>query len=530
MKIYIITLSLFCFGFLRAQNNLSKDYTYTVGEPYENIEEAPNGYWPFYYAFKDNQILTVKRNRKQLIIQKLDTETLKLISSKEIIDLPKNNMQEKIACLDNKYYYFYSSWSGKKTRHERLYYKEIDFKKGVLSDKSNLLVDIPEKIKSFMGLDKFTIKSSRDSSNLMVKYSKIPKVKNNNKSYELIGLHVFEKDLGEIWSKDYKIPHTETKTEIIDYQISVSGDVYMLLKVFHDNSEKDKKRGKDGAQNYHIEIHKISKDSEDTLKIDLDDKFINGINMHLNKSGKLIVSGFYTKGRVKERYISNNTDGVFIFSFDKDDNLIYKKTHEIPLSILKQYESDKANKKLSKKEAKNDAEFPYLAPKYLGINETGITLIGEQFFETEYKGRFRQHYHDMLITKLDDKGDLLWMKKLPKRQKRGKDETLSELSFSYFLSNQYHHLIFLDNIKNIELPLNKVPNLHIGGYGGYLTVYKINDGQGTVNKEAIFDTNKVGKNKLEINYINDRLIEISESEFIIEVLSKKGNRLIKVSF
>lgn len=530
MKIYIITFSLFYCYFLNAQNNLSKDYTYTVGEPYEYIPAAINGYFPFFYATKDNQIMAVKRNLKQLIIQKMDVENLKLISTEEITDLPKNFKHEKILSLNNKYYYFYSSWSGRKTKHERLYYKEINFEKGTLAGKPTLLIDIPEKIKSYFGFDKFIMKTSRDSSKLMVKHSKIPKVKNNNKSFESIELHVFDKDLNEIWSKNHEIPNVETKTEIIDYQVSAFGDVYMLSKIFHDNSEKDKKKGEDGAQNYHIEIHKISKDSENIIKVDLDDKFINGANIHLNKIGNLTVSGFYTKGRVKGKYISNNTDGIFIVSFDTDNNLIYKKTHEIPLSILKQYESDKTNEKLSEIETKNEAEFPYLRPQYLGINDTGVTLIGEQFFQTVFKGKSRQHYHDMLITKLDNNGELLWMKKLPKKQRRGRDSTLAELSFSYFLSDNYHHLIFLDNIKNIKLPLNKVPSLHIGGYGGYLTTYKINDEKGTVNKDAILDTNTVGENQLEIDYINDRLIEISENEFIIEVLSEKGNRLIKISF
>ncbi|PKV52052.1 hypothetical protein ATE84_4154 [Aquimarina sp. MAR_2010_214] len=530
MKTYIITFTLLCCCFLNAQDNLSKDYAYTIGEPYENIEGVYNGYWPFYYTLKDSQIMSVKGNRKQLVVQKFDTENLNLISSKEITDLPENKMQEKIVALNNRYYYFYSSWSGRKTKHERLYYKEINFEKGTFSDQSTLLIDIPEKIKSFVGLDKFDINTSRDSTKLVVKYTKIPKIKNNKKSFELIKLHVFDQNLKEIWSKEYKMPYSETKTRIIDYKVSTYGDVYILSKIFHDNSKKDKKRGKDGAENYHLEVVKISKDSESTLTLGLDDKYINAANMHLNKTGELTVTGFYTQGNVKERYISNDTDGVFIFRFDKGGDLIYKKAHEIPTSILKQYESDKTRKKLKEKESKNEAEFTNLTPQYLGINDTGITLIGEQFFETEYKGRFRQHYHDMLITKLDNKGDLLWMKKLPKKQKRGKEETRKELSFTYFLSNDNHHLIFLDNIKNIELPLNKVPHLHIGGYGGYLMTYKISDDNGTVSKDAIFDTNKVGEDELEVDYRNGRLIEISKNEFIIEVLSKKKNRLIKISF
>ena len=103
------------------------------------------------------------------------------------------------------------------------------------------------------------------------------------------------------------------------------------------------------------------------------------------------------------------------------------------------------------------------------------------------------------------------------------------MSYSYFHTNGNHYLIYLDNVKNINLPLDKIPALHIDGMGGYLTAYKVNDATGDVSKGSILDTRKV-KAKLAVHqFSNNRVIKTAEDEFIVEVYKKKKEDvLIKV--
>lgn len=105
-----------------------------------------------------------------------------------------------------------------------------------------------------------------------------------------------------------------------------------------------------------------------------------------------------------------------------------------------------------------------------------------------------------LLSRIDAFGALTWMKKLLKIQsgvpKMGQVYDTSKTykgGMSYFYTNGNHYLVFLDNVKNIDLPLNKIPTKHSDGHGGYITVYKVNDNSGEVSKNNIFDTRNASK-------------------------------------
>ena len=60
------------------------------------------------------------------------------------------------------------------------------------------------------------------------------------------------------------------------------------------------------------------------------------------------------------------------------------------------------------------------------------------------------------------------------------------MSFSYFANGDDTYLFYTDNIKNLNLPVNKEPSYHQDGRGGYLVYSKI-DGNGNVTKGDLFD-------------------------------------------
>jgi len=124
-----------------AQNELSPDYSFNVSEPYQVYDAAKK-----YYFSKDQQILTVKPWKKYLVIQKFDVDGLNLLSKKEYKDLPDNYVVEGMIEMQDKYYFFYSSWSGKKTKHERLYYREINFETGEFTGEPVKIIDVAGKL------------------------------------------------------------------------------------------------------------------------------------------------------------------------------------------------------------------------------------------------------------------------------------------------------------------------------------------------------------------------------------------------
>ena len=560
----LILLGLFFVITLQAQKSLSKDYSYTVSEPYQVYDAAKK-----FYFNKDGQMLTVKPWSKYLVIQKFDATGLKLTSLKEYNDLPKNYVVEGMEELQGKYYFFYSSWSGKKTKHERLYYREIDFEKGEFIGEPKKLIDVSGKLAGAsllasttgspfgigMGVvDKFHFMVSKDESKILVQYRKKPKIKSDKKSHDIIGVSVYDTTLEKIWSNEYRMPYTERRMNVLDFAVDTESKGYMLAKVFHDDSNKDKKKRKDTESNYHIELFRLLNGTDKIIKtkVELDESFINGISLFENEQGEMICAGFYNKGihdktgmsLLSKEFKANSADGLFVCKLSKEGTLTDKKTYEIPLDILNQYVSNRTKKKNKKKDSKGKAEFEYLKLKDLLFNKDGsLILIGEQTYTIRHrtsKGRvyYTFHNNDILITKINPKGDLAWMKKIPKRQKgapkMGQVYDTSKtfqggMSYSHFYTNGYHHLIYLDNVKNINLSLDKIPALHSDGSGGYLTSYKINDVTGDVSKGSILDTKNVKPKLAVYQFSNNRVVKTAKNEFIVEVYKKKKEDvLIKV--
>lgn len=557
-KIYgLLLLCLFTFE-LSAQKSLSPDYDYEISEPYKVYDAAKK----FYFS-DGNQILTVKPWKKYLVIQKFDVENLKILSEEKYEDLPDNYVVEGMIQLQDKYYFFYSSWSGRKTKHERLYYREINFETGKFVGDPIKLIDVSGKLAgspmstytatstlmsgsfSFGAgvVDKFDFLTSKDDSKVLVQYRKKPKVKRDTKSHDIIGVNVFDKELNSIWKKEYRMPYTERRMDVLDFAVDSEAKGYMLVKVFHDDSNKDKKKRKDKNANYHMELFRLmdgSKEIEKT-KITLEEKFINGISLFESVDGYMICAGFYTNGLNNKLH---NSDGLFTCKITMDGELTDKRSYEIPVEVLNQYVSNRTKKKNNKKDKKGKAEFTDLKLQNLVINSDGsLVLIGEQKYvvrHTTSKGRvyYTFHYNDMLLSRINASGELSWMKKLPKRQsgapKMGQVYDTSKtyqggMSYSYFFTNGNHYLVFLDNVKNADLPLNKVPAKHSDGHGGYITVYKVNDDSGEVSKSNIFDTRNAAEKLGLHQFSNNRVVKTAENEFVIEFYKKKKEDvLVKV--
>lgn len=323
------------------------------------------------------------------------------------------------------------------------------------------------------------------------------------------------------------MPYTERRMDVLDYSIDKQANAYILAKVYHDDSNDDKKRRRDKEANYHIELFRIPAGTNTINKteIEVKDKFVNGLSIFEGPEDYMVCAGFYNNGKN-----AKSADGMMMFKVKKDGDIYAKSFNEIPLEIINQNLSAKQRRKNEKKEKEKEEEGEgegaeiraFTMDKVVIENDGSIVLLGEQYYTvTHYSQKHTYtsyHYEDILITKIDPSGKMSWIKKLPKKQAGTSGQ--GGMSYKHFFVNDNHYVLYLDNVKNYNLPADKKPAVHSDGKGGYFTSYKINDTTGEAKSGSVFDMRNVDDMTM-YQFSVGRIIEISKDEFAIEFYKKK---------
>ncbi len=486
------------------KNNPAEEFNVSWGVPYE----IPKKYTDLGYLsnLEDGILQISAKYAADVIIQRFDLKKLSP-TNRLAIDLskkPDHFVPDLFTDFNNEFYMFYSTWD-KEAEREHLYADKIDLKQGTFAENPKELIKAKKIAGKLIGTglyrfntaEKYDFHFSIDSSLLLVTYRLYTNVKNDAVSRDVMGFNMFDKDLNKVWGKDYRMPYTEEMMDNIDYAVTSGGDAYMLCKVYEGKRIEKKKDN----PNYHYEVLKFGPgDSEvKPIKIRLADKFINDLLMTVGFSGEIICAGYYksdlkTTGNTPDKY--NHTDGCVIAKIDQNDSvlIVSKGYYEFPAEILKAFERPADQKKVEKKDEKDQAEAPGLYLRKILISDDGsITFVGEQYryvfwTSTSSTGSVSTHeryyYGDIFVMKIGPDGNMAWVQKIPKNQQGAQGRR--GMSFKYFWSGGNYYFFYLDNIKNLNLPSTVVPAVHMDGAGGFLTVCKI-DQDGKLTKGSLMN-------------------------------------------
>jgi len=530
---HIFQLLIFCLipAFGISQGNADNNFEVKVGKPYRMVDSYYNN-----YLVHEDVLLNFKWVKDDVIVEKFNTNTLSMVSTKTYSDFPDKFVIENIEILKDKCFFYYSLWD-KKNENEQLFCRELDINKGTFIDKGKLLFKVDGKVTGMMAgngrlygiqvVDKFKFQKSYDDSHLSVNYRKKPRTKNDDKNYDEIGLYVYDADMNALWNKEVRMPYHESQMDNLDYYVNEKGDCFILTTVFNDHSGKMKLTN--GKANYHIELLKISGGNDEIIKtpIMLKSNLISSIALYQSRDNELVMGGYYSGKDIEK------VEGVFSFRVEDSGILKDEFMFEFPVDFLNENASKKEIRKNERKDKNDKAEMSFLSMRQVVAGGDGsILIIGEKSFSktsTSANGKMvntTYYYQDIIVSKIDSAGNLAWNKKLPKRQV-GTQGTM-DMSFELITLKNKHYFLFLDNINNKNLNTFDVPKAHRSGVGGWLTAYIVDSQTGVVSKSYYLDTRKV-KGVPIYKFSTDRIVKTSENTFVFEVYRKnKQDVLIEV--
>jgi hypothetical protein len=219
-----------------------------------------------------------------------------------------------------------------------------------------------------------------------------------------------------------------------------------------------------------------------------------------------------------------DTDGYVGFKINADGTFSDKVHSEFTTELLKQYTTEKEQKNIDKPRTKGESnELLKIALQDIHICENGdLVFVGEQKFSVTINstpgmsGGTMYYNKDIIISKVKTDGNVVWTKKIPKNE-------LSVPTFSYAYSKDNNYFIFVDDIHNIDLPLNKKPAVAYGGHDEFMSIVKVSDLEGTIINGAVFENEEFKNYDVKKYMVYYKYpVKISNNELMFKLHKTKG--------
>jgi len=521
-----------------AQPTLSKEFKITNSEPYIVVDADVKQY----FADNNGFSYSIKTNRNSVIVQKFEIQSMKEVARNEYKDLPPYNKVIDIVQIGDNYYYLFESFENK-TQTRLVHLREFltkDCSLGkdkILFASDGEVADVTENetygnwgltigYSSFKVIGSpFKVYESFDHSKIMINYRRNPLMKSDKANHDLLGFFVFNASFDLIWGREVKMPYSEKEMNNIAYTVGSDGTVYMMSLY---REQKD------------FRLLTIPQTGDLTVKVvDRGDFTFKNLYIQETKDGNLDFLGYYATG-IEYKFwegswgtLSFNTNGIRYFQISKQGEILKSKNVEFPIGLINKYESEFQRDKNEKREEEGKAGIRDLVLRKFTVNPDGsIFILGEQYYFTQkfntqtFQMTYQFYYEDLVATKLNADGEVLWMQKLPKRQfgtqgRRG-------MGIAYLKGNNSHYILFLDNVKNANIDINTAPAKHTDGKGGYLTAYKIDDITGNYSKYTLYNSLEVNGVKT-YQFQTSRILQASDNVLLVEVYIKnKKDMMIKM--
>jgi hypothetical protein len=328
---------------------------------------------------------------------------------------------------------------------------------------------------------------------------------------------IFDNNFNKVYEKVFIKNIKDRLFDITDVAVNENdASIYLLGKIFENNSRRSKKNHK---TNYHYEMYKINKDAEEVVSFK-SKEFIHSLKI-LQRKDVLYLVGFYSEKK------DSRSKGVCRFNLATDLRIKDKKFN--PFSD--QFFKDKYRKGKDVSNRKKEVKHIDYRDIFLD-NNNSIIINAEEFYITESQSYISNtnggghwtttivyHYVDIISTKIDGEGKLVWARNINKHQTNPSTASYASTIVDdtvYFILNASDHI----NTENGGLSFGyKLFNLK--AYN--LFVFSIS-GKGEINYKKLIDSKD-----LDVR-LNMRNAVISKDFKSVYIQGRKGRKkqLIKL--
>lgn len=265
-------------------------------------------------------------------------------------------------------------------------------------------------------------------------------------SMEEFKLSLYDSTLTKLWDKPIKLPYLDQGFKILKKKVDAHGNVYLLT------AHKDLLKKEDGSRglpikNYTVLAYNKTQNRLKEFDIVLKNKWVNGLNISFNASGDLVIGGFYSVNK------DNSISGTFFLTIDPQTLSIKNKSmNAFSQGFLDQFAS---GNKVDAEHKLDDFYFdhfivgedgsPYFTAEQYYVRTT--SFYDHRTGVTNYT--YYYHYNDIVVVKMDQNAQVLWTRRIPKKQVTTNDNGYYS-GYAVVPYKEGLRILYNDNMKNFE--------------------------------------------------------------------------------
>jgi len=285
----------------------------------------------------------------------------------------------------------------------------------------------------------FNLIQSQNQQFFCVEYS-IPRSKSDN---ERFGFKVINANLEIVSEGEFDSQYIASQRDVVKRYLSNTGDYFIASKI----TDKELIEGH-SILDKSVLMYLTSKGIKE---VNLGDKYISDVIFSSDNNQLITFTGLYGDSTIRLK-------GVFYFQLDiETQEIINKGFNEFEKDFITEGLSGRDKMLSDKREANSKSEssmYNYIMRDNIRLADGSFVGIIEQYyFEVSKKSNPElqntyYHYNDLILYKVNESGEFVWLKKIKKKQSSIDGGYLS--STAQYLVDDKMVMLFNDNLKNYD--------------------------------------------------------------------------------